>query len=268
MSIAAKNDAELVPPILYKYRSLRTDDDVAHVCDTIIESRLYLSSPLSFNDPFDCVPTHIYKRSKAQHRQNAWLSAQAFGAHKPRAERRKMRSNALKRTGRQIVETMTQANLDLLKIVGVCSLAEDRDNILMWSHYADSHAGLCLGFVPSLEAVDFACAYKVIYAKDRPVLNLIRKSSGHELMDKVLLTKSAMWAYEKEWRMIAHDIRNRLRRYPPKALQEVIFGARISQEKKDLILASVAKSQARPKIFQARANRERFTLDISEEDTV
>ncbi|MEA3030998.1 MAG: hypothetical protein QOG13_2323 [Sphingomonadales bacterium] len=251
--------------MLYKYRSLRTATDVEYVCDTIMEGRLYWSSPLSFNDPFDCVPVHIYKGSKAEHRQNAWVSTQAFGADKSRAERRQMRAKALRRKGTEIVDLMSQANINLLKIEGVCSLAEERDNILMWAHYADSHAGLCLGFEPSLEAIDFVCAYQVLYSEERPVLNLIRRAEGHELMDKVLLTKSAMWSYEREWRMIAHDIQNRLRRFPPRALQEVVFGSRITSEAKAIVLEAISRSRSNPKIFQASANREKFALDINEE---
>ncbi|WP_169746364.1 DUF2971 domain-containing protein [Sphingomonas changbaiensis] len=157
---------------------------------------------------------------------------------------------------------MTEANMKLLQRVGICSLTEHSDNILMWSHYASSHTGLCLGFEPSLEAIDFACAFEVIYRQDRPTINLIRKGQGEELLEKILLTKAADWSYEREWRMINQDIESRLRHFPPVALKEVILGSRITDHAKAEIIAATKASSSKPAIFQAIPSRSTFSLTI------
>lgn len=202
-------DARAASSRLYKYRSLRFEEDAQHVCDSIVGSRLYWASPLSFNDPFDCVPTYIYKGTKAEHLQNARRSVEVLGVGRPRGERRQMLAKGRRRKSGEIADTMAEASRKLLERMGVCSLTEARDDILMWSHYGDAHAGICLGFEPSLHAIDFAGAFPVLYARDRPQINLIRRSTGHELMEKVLLTKNSGWAYEREWRMIAQRLDSR-----------------------------------------------------------
>jgi len=50
-----------------------------------------------------------------------------------------MLKQALQRRPAEIVESLTKANLGLLERVGICSLAEQPDDMLMWSHYGSSH---------------------------------------------------------------------------------------------------------------------------------
>ena len=38
---------------------------------------------------------------------------------------------------------------------GVCALGERADSILMWSHYADEHAGICIEFDTEAHAAAF-----------------------------------------------------------------------------------------------------------------
>ncbi|PAM81997.1 hypothetical protein CES87_21875 [Pseudomonas sp. ERMR1:02] len=35
---------------------------------------------------------------------------------------------------------------DMIDSLGIVSLAENRDNLLLWAHYASNHYGMCLGF--------------------------------------------------------------------------------------------------------------------------
>src|SRR5690606_16940362 len=44
-----------VPGVFYKYRSL-SGKDRGYVRDAIVSNTIYLASPNSFNDPFDCAP--------------------------------------------------------------------------------------------------------------------------------------------------------------------------------------------------------------------
>ena len=81
------------------------------------------------------------------------------------------------------------------------SLTESADDILMWSHYADSHRGVCLRF--STEIGFFKDAQQVVYQDERPVVNLIR-DTPHVYQRKAVLYKSCHWEYEEEWRIIDH----------------------------------------------------------------
>lgn len=68
-------------------------------------------------------------------------------------------------------------------------------NPLMWSHYADRHEGLCLGFDIPDEFVK-----KVRYTKSRPKLS---KRITRDEIEDLLFLKYSGWEYEEEWRVWA-----------------------------------------------------------------
>ena len=87
---------------------------------------------------------------------------------------------------------------------GILSLTETPDNLLMWSHYGDSHKGVVLGFDelhPFFQGEEIVAGLsrlsKVEYNQKRPVLSPSTRNNP-----KVFLRKSAEWAYEREWRLI------------------------------------------------------------------
>jgi hypothetical protein len=71
----------------------------------------------------------------------------------------------------------------------------------MWSHYTESHKGLCLEFC-TRNAV-FATAYQVAYSKAYPVFDVTSSDTESNLLP--LLAKSASWAYEEEYRLISQE---------------------------------------------------------------
>lgn len=85
------------------------------------------------------------------------------------------------------------------KIRGMLCFSRDWQNPVQWSHYADGHKGLCLGFdVPN----DYLTP--VSYNADRfePDLGMLSSggSSAEREMIKVLSTKYLHWQYENEMR--------------------------------------------------------------------
>lgn len=109
--------------------------------------------------------------------------------------------------------------------VGVLSLARENDNILMWSHYANNHSGLCLGFERNKKnLLGSSKTRRVRYLKHRPKVSLIE--TLHENFGKIevmLFRKSYHWKTEKEWRNCKAGGNTT---YPyPGNLIEVIFGA-------------------------------------------
>jgi hypothetical protein len=92
------------------------------------------------------------------------------------------------------------------------------DNILMWSHYADSHKGMCFGYRYSkiLNAIDSETTCKICvfgdvnYSKDRPAFKFAYLMAKYLYIDvviwlfniKSLFTKFEDWSYEKECRFI------------------------------------------------------------------
>lgn len=106
-------------------------------------------------------------------------------------------------------------DIDLRQLIDkyfyVGCLSENPYNILMWSHYSESHTGFCIEY--DFQKIDlqvekmFLCP--IIYSNNRPsiVWDLInnddeaKKHFEHGLMI-TLLTKDLSWSYEKEWRIL------------------------------------------------------------------
>ena len=82
---------------------------------------------------------------------------------------------------------------------GLLCFSRDWHNPVQWSHYADNHRGLCLGFDVPDDAVG-----PVTYSERRIAAKLAQLKYPH-LLDKaaavsLLFTKFSHWAYENEVR--------------------------------------------------------------------
>ena len=84
------------------------------------------------------------------------------------------------------------------KTFGVICLSEKWNNPLLWSHYADKHKGICLGF-------DVVAAKDITYRKSKLPYRLDftkpRAGLSNEDFEKILYTKFQDWQYEEEWRL-------------------------------------------------------------------
>ena len=80
---------------------------------------------------------------------------------------------------------------------GILCFSRNWDNLLLWSHYGDGHAGMCLGFdVPDESAHDM----EVHYQPNVIQISGIGEINEHFMM-RLLRTKHESWSYEQESRM-------------------------------------------------------------------
>jgi hypothetical protein len=136
---------------------------------------------------------------------------------------------------------------------GILSLSRCRDNILMWSHYADSHRGFVIGFdsenkffAPSNGKANGGLR-DVKYSKKRPMLpadglDSLNTDGMNTWNENILFTKSEDWAYEQEMRILAspssadHRMPGNngwdvcLYSFDSHAIKEIIVGSRASVE--------------------------------------
>lgn len=79
----------------------------------------------------------------------------------------------------------------------------------MWSHYADSHKGICLEFDINRGGFFYNNLLPVQYRKRYPKFELSDYQDEENMMftmhQQAICTKSVLWKYEKEWRVIADD---------------------------------------------------------------
>jgi hypothetical protein len=81
---------------------------------------------------------------------------------------------------------------EMTKHFGMICFCKQWRNPLLWSHYADKHRGICLGF-----DVDNRGLRAVTYVEERPDLKLPPTKGS---ADELLFTKYRDWHYEEEWR--------------------------------------------------------------------
>lgn len=112
----------------------------------------------------------------------------------------------------------------------VLCFSRNWDNILLWSHYGDSHKGICLGFDISEGEPGPNYDTDVLYQP-----NLLKIRSPQDLPDlaeRLPRTKHESWSYEQEVRMFVglndpkdEAGRNWIEFEPHLVLKEVIIGA-------------------------------------------
>lgn len=286
------------PVYLYKYRQLN-DSSREWTRDIILNSQLYFASPDSFNDPFDCFVEPTFEASDeiiTKHWQKA-LSMQLVrytpfaaeftnlvmkGAIDPFEEvtnlieqgkldinlrtlhlslERQIEKAKTPEGQQEIVQQQLSSNAGL----GVLSLSEDPAHILMWSHYADDHKGLCLQFkaypgTSPLGSSNLASARVVKYSVDHPDISLYDPDE-RKWSESLLFTKAHPWKYEREWRVMDPEGPG-VKPYPEELLTGIILGCRMEdKEKADVI--EWAKERSKPiNIYVAEQRRRSFQLDI------
>jgi Protein of unknown function (DUF2971) len=134
---------------------------------------------------------------------------------------------------------------------GIVSLAERATCPLMWSHYADQHHGICIGYsVPERAASD---VHKVRYGGSRLVeaSKVAAMLAGNDVArdqvdEAVLLRKAGSWRYEREWRLIGQrGLQN-----SPLELEEVIFGMRCREPVKYAVVKALEGRGGQVKLYE------------------
>lgn len=241
---------------------------------SIIESsRIWFSTHDQFNDPFDCLPAYKISASPAEVQRYIRRLLQRNAAGDRNSRRRKASSILSITEHRRAFEANIQ--ISAKKIVGevaILSLSSDPSHVLMWSHYADSHGGLCLRFKRGGARNFFSFANPVIYSDKRPVYDRVR--DGDEvIVDKLLLAKAAFWSYEQEWRVLVHPEQyfyppggNGLVRFPSHVLDGIIFGAKTPLDNIRQIISRVRQVGLSLQYYKAEINDERYVLNIFDLD--
>jgi hypothetical protein len=125
---------------------------------------------------------------------------------------------------REFKELLSSVIKPILEKSGVLSLSAVNDNVVMWSHYADSHKGICLKFW--LNEWSRLNIWPVCYPKERLLLKLDYESfKTEQVLQALVRTKDPSWAYEHEWRSLAPSYEEYS--FPPVALVGIILGCEI-----------------------------------------
>jgi hypothetical protein len=250
------------PKVLYRYRHLQGEHR-EWTKQILTDSILHFANPPSLNDPFDCKVHFKQSFSTEELRRKHVNLVKRYLPNLNRNQRRSRVKGDLDRLDRdEFIPLITKGLQDGVDNCGVLSLSATDKNILLWSHYAAGHTGLCLKFIATSYTEFFGTAQPVEYKDTYPEIELLTNSPDQQIQ-AFLLTKATAWKYEEEWRIIDHDGGPADKVFPEELLAEVILGARMLQEDKDVVASWVSKRKTPVKLSQASIIPGSFALIIS-----
>jgi hypothetical protein len=227
----------------------------------LTNSELYFLSPSTFNDPFDCHVCYRSDFSKKTLKREHLERVAEFMPYLNRAQKRAKAAGDVKKADKKLLlHQVTEGLQREVENLGVLSLSAADNNILLWSHYACGHTGVCFKFVANSEIPFFGRAQPILYTDLFPDISFVDPRDRQ--MEAFLLTKAMDWEYEREWRIIDHNHGSGYRRFPEGTLIEVILGARMIQEDKKEIAELVNRLKSPVKLSQAVLHPLAYSLNI------
>jgi len=248
-----------LPKTIFKYEGIN-DLSLQNLESQVI----YFSSPLHFNDPYDCTITARVADPTAEELETmrrAWAE---------RAEGRPIAKSQLEASSddelrklvlRVATEVFQTAKERFLRENGISCFSERNDHLLMWGHYGGRYSGYCLEFRTEYEPFNKLRIVK--YVERIPKIDLLPlavERNAEQIVD-LYCTKSRAWEYEKEWRAI-HKVAGTLFRYPPLALKAVYFGPRINQDDREKVCRALGGANRSVEYWQGKRSEEEFRIEF------
>lgn len=245
----------LMPHSIFQYRSF---DDAGYKVKSLKNNYVWLSKPKDFNDPYDCAGCFDMEKTL----ENLLREKQHNGDNSKILNRHKNLSN----TTQKILES-SQVKLKnaLQQKVKISCFSETYNNILMWSHYAQSHTGFCIEYnISNLELTNsFKKNLFPVFYTPKPIdMSKAILSEQKEIFENILIiNKSEDWKYEKEWRYItsSEDDSKFIMPVKPKA---IYLGTKISEENKNIML-KIANNEYQIPCYELQPQMNSFKLEIA-----
>lgn len=245
--------------IVYKFTRIRED---------FFENRLLkFTTRWHLNDPFEVRPS-FSQHAAYVHRVNGYGSSVD-------AVIEEMERN-------QFLNLMGISFQDF-DMYGILSLTETNINLLMWSHYADNHNGIAIGFDSSHDFFDATKSSKENIRNSANdyigLLKNVRYSASRKMksdnLNEMFFLKSNDWWTEREVRFVlpaaeADKIElndrghNFLYEVPSDAIISITFGLRVSKDEVQRIMKKMhdLRCYNHVEFYQAKMSNETYDLII------
>ena len=216
---------------LYRYRSLKTADDLARIIHSIRSSTIYCVRRCDLNDPFELRTTLSSKNIKDYIGKNESIKS-SYQSTFPDHFGKETIANAMNNDnwfeeimklpfgekGLDIANRAVMPEIEMLNSLfdelfddaRIACFTEHHDNLPMWAHYTDNHKGVCLEYeISSFDKDVINAIYPVIYADE--LHDAVKLGFGQLQKQQLLPTglmyyhciqKLKKWEYEDEWRFV------------------------------------------------------------------
>jgi len=196
-----------IPSIIYKYKGLRTKEDLVRTLDIINNNRLFFPTYTQLNDPFEGSIVNITLDGYA-------------GC-----------SMSLCADEEDVVVKGEKEKYHILV------LSQRYDAPLLWAHYANNYDGVCFCFATNN---DFKSLKKVEYCPAREDIFVYEEDDIRGYVESSFYKKNQSWNYEDEWRIISKKNDNYFT-FNRKSFVGIIIGHKVVPEVADCIIKSLRK---------------------------
>lgn len=230
-----------IPRIICKYFPIDSN-----LLKSLDGNYLWFSDPQDFNDPYDCnllFDTDNNAREIRDFITREKLRKLRVGDAKLLQNNTDELVNRFLRNPNGLRKALHAISKRFIDNYGICCFSEDPYELLLWSHYADKHRGVCIKFDINQDLDFFRFPLKVDYPANYPLFNYIRASLNPSPSQMTIqfffATKPYNYRYETEVRIIKENATSTPHRgaikFRKEALIEVVFGYKTSnQQMKEL----------------------------------
>lgn len=262
---------------LYHYEPFKAE----YLEDTLAKKRIHVSNIKNVNDPWDCRPWFDVDVSDPTRRRE-WADRLRPLVEASEDLMRKIAT--FKQPWEADERFLTLTISSLMKNNHAINIERWRmycltchvNSILMWSHYAFQHTGICLEF--NTEGNFFSKALKVTYCKSLPVITADLFADQNALTQTILLTKSDEWSYENEYRLLVRDgevdpqfsvtCHDEFVSLPDQALTAVIAGPKCSDASIEGIQRLITKHAPHVQLKRAVCVPHKYEISVSPHETI
>lgn len=247
------------PDYLYKYRSLANEMTKRNTSDIFNNNRFFHCATKNFNDPFEA--TFFFKLNHYDLDVTKFIAAWKHFSNFTDEDIQYLITLAKRAHQQSSNESLEQKFKELVQErTTVLSLCENYDNILMWSHYGDSHQGICIEFDVNASLGYWEMVLPIQYLKLYPYV--LNAEIGIKELSAIYLSKSMQWSYEKEWRFINNLKKPGLQAFPEESISAIIIGCNISNENYELVKQWAKNRKKKPLIAKTFLDSNSYTLGI------
>lgn len=253
------------PIILYKYRDFHNEYNKR----LLFNFEIFLPSTTMFNDPYEGSIPFVYNpeqlteenlyrkmREVAKYSHPNWTDQQ-IEEYCFEAKQKDLLNDP------KHMEEMRKENIQKIDYkFGIFSLTPIYLNYLMWSHYGNSHRGFCIGFdSQALYDTIGGTMGPVVYQQKIPKMDLFGDTL--EFYVKQLSTKSIIWEYEEEYRIVKDGGSKSTVKFDKNIIKHIVLGCKMKHEEKLEIIDFVRNEEIPCSISDLCLNLETFKLDES-----
>jgi len=277
MSIVRLIEELDLPPILYKYRNYQDVNycnkvekiSLSYATQSLLKKELFIPSANTFNDPYDSAVPFRYD-PKDLIEDNIFIKCLELAKRQyPKADDTFLHHYAFENQKKGLINNpdhIEEHDRDTYnktcRDFGIFCLTTDEKNLLMWSYYADSHRGFCVGYDTKylIESKVFGMGGKVIYRDDFPTVPLFPDERSHHFLD-LFYTKWAVWEHENEYRLLHIYRTGKIHPYAPENIQEIILGCKFPEKDKLEFATKLLQVYPHVRIYEIKLDKSIFRLE-------